>query len=564
MPKIITLSSDVVTKIAAGEVIERPAYAVKELIENSIDAGATSIIIDIEDSGLRRIQVIDNGEGMSKEDLQQCFLPHTTSKIKEAEELLGIKTLGFRGEALASIAAISNLSIKSREKTNPSGNLIEIYKGEIETIEPIGMPVGTIITVDDLFYPVPARKKFLKSKKTEFRHITEIVLQYALLCPTIHFVLTHNKKVIFDLPLKKEVHERIPMLFGNDLFEHVIPLSFEESFIKLSGFLGKPQISSSQNQKQYIFINGRRVSDTLISLAVKESYGTLLPVANTPVFFLYIGLPFEIVDVNVHPRKEQVSFINARMIFDAVKQAVTQTLADNNITFRLSQFSQEPSLRKGETRSFAGELLKEVVLPWDRTDIGERLRKLQLIQIQQTYLLLQTKKGLVIYDQHAMHERILFEQFVNAFETQKKKKENYELRKPITLQLSITEVQLFDEYKKSFEEIGFEIEHFQGESFVIRTVPILFKGRNVEKVIKEMLIDLSQDLPKSMDMRTKRMLAFLACRSAVKAGDTLAQKQMEKMIGDLEKTPNNVTCPHGRPTKLAVDLGTLHKYFKRL
>lgn len=390
------------------------------------------------------------------------------------------------------------------------------------------MPIGTIVTIDDLFYPVPARKKFLKSEKTEFRHTTEIVLQYALLYPSIHFLLTHNKKVIFDLPAKKEVYERLPVLFGSDLFENLIPLSFEESFIKLSGFLGKPQIALAQNQKQYIFVNGRRVNDRLISLAVKESYGTLLPAANTPIFFLYITLPFEIVDVNVHPRKEQVSFINARMIFDAIKQAVIQTLSDNNITFRLSQFSQEHTLRKGETRSFAAELLKEVVLPWNRTDIGERVKKSIAFQIQQTYILIQTKNGLIIFDQHAVHERILFEQFVTAFAMQKKKKENYELSKPVTLQFSITDAQLFGEYKKNFEEIGFEIEYFQGQSFIIRKVPIIFKGRNVEKIIKEMLIDLSEELPKSMDMRTKRMLSFLACRSAVKAGDTLTQKQMEK------------------------------------
>jgi DNA mismatch repair protein MutL len=562
MQKIVKLPVDVIAKIAAGEVIERPAYAVKELIENAIDAHANSITITIEESGLRRIQVSDDGEGMSKEDVEIAFLPHTTSKINDEHELMSIKTLGFRGEALSSIAAISHMSIKSRTKNDPSGTIIEMKQGRVEHFGSVGTPPGTIVTVDELFSTFPARKKFLKTAKTEFRHITDVVLHFALSYPTIHFTLIHNKKTIFDLPAKNDERERLRLIFG-DVLEHLLPFSFTDSYLTLSGYIGKPQIASKNNQRQFLFVNKRAVSDKLISLAVKESFGTLLPSSTTPVFSLHLTLPYEVVDVNVHPRKEQVSFVNARMIFDLVKQAVSETLTNSNIVFHVDMFGD--SLRKGETTSFSGKVLKDIVLPWNRTDIGNISSTAPLIQIHQTYVLAVTKEGLLLIDQHAAHERILFEQFVKEFEKAKKVKKVYTLAKPIRISLSLTEKQIIDEYKQVFEDIGFSLEYFGNNTFLIRHIPVIFKGRRIEKIIKDMLLDLSESIGiKKIDITSKKMLAFLSCRAAVKSGDVLSVKQMERIVSDLEKTENNETCPHGRPTQIAFSLDLIHKYFKRI
>lgn len=563
MTKIFQLPESVVSKISAGEVIERPAYAVKELIENSIDAGASVIEIHIEEAGLRRIIVQDNGEGMSREDLELSFLPHATSKLKDETELVGIKTLGFRGEALSSIAAISTLTIRSRVKNQPGGYEIIVRNGHVENFSPIGTPIGTIVTVDNLFLNVPARKKFLKSEKTEFRLITDIITNFALSYPEIHFTLIHNKKPILDLPKNENNLDRIRSLLGSNIYDQLIPISYEEGFISLSGFLGRPQVASKQNRQQFIFVNNRLVSDRMISLSVKESFGTLLPAANTPVFLLRLNLPPEIVDVNIHPRKEQISFLNSQHIFDAIKSSVIETLNNHNLTFKLAKFKQENSSRLGETTSFSGELLKSTVLPWDRTETINVKPSSKLSQLHQTYIVAQTKDGLVLIDQHAAHERILYEQFVTAFTNEKNKKQIYELAKNVKLNLSLNESQILEEHLDYFNELGFAIDHFQGTSFLIRTAPLVFKGRNIGKIIKDLLTDLENEAMKTIDLRSQRMLAFLSCRAAIKAGDVLSDKQMKDIVKTLDQTENNSTCPHGRPTRIQITIEELNKLFKR-
>lgn len=562
--KIHQLPQHIISKISAGEVIERPAYAVKELIDNSIDAGASVIEIHIEEAGLKRITVVDNGEGMNRKDIEKCFLPHATSKLRDEHELVGIKTLGFRGEALSSIAAISTLTIRSRTADQPGGIEIIIRNSEIENVSPIGTPPGTIVMVDNLFLNVPARKKFLKSERTEFRLITDIVTHFSLSYPKIHFILVHNKKLVLDLPAKSQIEERVKVILGASIFDQLVPLSFEEGYIKISGFIGKPQVASKQNLKQFLFVNNRHVNDRIISLAVKEAFGTLLPASSTPIFLLHLTLPPEIVDVNIHPRKEQIAFINAKQIFDAIKQATSETLQNHNLTFKLVKFKEETSARVGETTSFSGILLKESVLPWDRTPEVTIKPSTQLIQVHQTYIFSQTKDGILLVDQHAAHERILYEKFVKAFETQKQKNENYVLGKPLSIELSINESQLLEEYHYFFQETGFVIDHFQGTHFIIRSIPILFKGRNIEKIVMDLLADLEHEIVKDIDIRSHRMLAFLACRAAYKSGDLMTQEQMKEILTDLEDTPNNATCPHGRPTRIPLSLEELHRLFKRL
>ena len=594
MKKIFPLPQNVISKIAAGEVIERPVYAVKELIENSLDAGADTITILVEESGLRKIAVIDNGEGMSLEDVKECFKPHSTSKISSEEELSHIHTLGFRGEALSSIASISRLIIKSKRAEDTTGTQIELHEGKIEKISPIGMPHGTEIVIEGLFGPVPARKKFLKSSRTEFRHTIELIISVALSYPNVHFSLSHNGKMIFDLPKPtptlpyqggskrssppekgelEEVFERINMLLGRDIFSNLLPVSYEDSYIKISGFLGKPQIAKGIASKQYIYINNRKVTNKQIAFAVKEAYGTLLQSGKYPVFLLFVSLPFEAVDVNVHPRKEEVRFINNQLIAEAVHGAVAKTLTENNLTFnnywKHDLFPDEYSLKDAplslpNTHSYAGRILKEDKFPWSLQTIIEVSPTTDIIQLHNLYLALPTQHGMLLVDQHAAHERILYEQLLESFKDKKKELALYKFSKPHVFELDFVESELLQENVAFFAEMGFAIEHFKANSFLLHALPLLLHDRNAKQLISEMLENISQEKKaKDLDEISRKTIAYIACRGAVKRGDKLTKKQARDLLEKLEQTSNNATCPHGRPVKVEISLDKLHKLFKR-
>jgi DNA mismatch repair protein MutL len=559
MNEIKQLSQEVISKIAAGEVIERPVYAVKELVENSLDAGADSVIVHVEESGLKRIVVIDNGTGMSLEDIKESFKPHTTSKLFTTDDLSAVKTLGFRGEALSSIAAISKLTIQSRTKKDTAGTMVLLNEGKVEKISPVGIPVGTQITVENLFYPVPARKKFLKSQRTEFRHVIETMTHFALSFPTVRFVLTHNGKTFFDLPKTTDILDRVAMLLGKDIFASLIPISYQDGYITLSGFLTKPQVTAKTPYKQYLFINNRKITDKGIVSAITSAYGTLLDKHSYPLGMLFLSIPFEIVDVNVHPRKEEVRFVDQKTLYYAVEKAVTQTLVKHDISYQENTWGEE--LFKS-TNSYAGRLLKDENLPWKlaqavKTNLSE------VIQMHDVYMFAETSEGLALFDQHAVHERILYEQFKTAFQKHKKEKKSFQLSKAKVIDLGISQKELLEENLSLFEEFGFGLEHFKGTSFLLRSVPMLLHDRDHKKMFIEMLEDLEENKSKSVDAISNQMIAYLACRGAVKAGDSLTKKQMQDLLQQLEKTPNNATCPHGRPTKIAVSLRELHRMFKR-
>ncbi|MDE2026289.1 MAG: DNA mismatch repair endonuclease MutL [Patescibacteria group bacterium] len=555
MAKIRQLSPAIVAKIAAGEVIERPAYAVKELIENAIDANATDIQIFIEQAGLKKIQVIDNGEGMDQEDLLACFQPHTTSKLLD-EDLTGITTLGFRGEALASLVAVSDLTIKSRIESDAVGNEITLHGGEIQKKTPTGMPSGTIVTVHNLFASVPARKKFLKSTQTESRHIISMVTHFASAFPNIRFALYHNGRVIFDVPAEEQQIERIKRLVGNDVFSFFIPVKYQDSYISISGFIAKPQINSSTSAKQFLFVNNRKVTDKTIALAVKESYGTMLEATMYPIFVLFLSIPHQLVDINMHPRKEQVSFVHTHDIFNGVKAAIMQTLQENNLTFQNLSWKHSGV---GTTTSLAANILRKQVLEKELL-IGDL--KIPPVQFHKLYILLQTKHGIVFIDQHAAHERVLFEKLQKEFLRMITKQKSSKLSKPITINFLPSEQSLIIEHKNIFTKMGFIF--IIKKDISVTHVPYFLRDRNPLELIKNILEYLEEDLPiPRLDKISEHMLAFLACRGAVKAGDLLNQKQMNKIIMQLETTSNNATCPHGRPTRMFYSLEELKKNFKR-
>lgn len=551
--KIHKLSSLLISKIAAGEVIERPSFAIKELIENSIDAKATAIKIYIEESGLRKIQVVDNGEGMSEEDVREAWKPHTTSKIDEESELYSIKSFGFRGEALSSLAAISTLTVQSRREEDATGFAVVVKEGKLVKASVIGMPIGTIVTAQDLFASIPARKKFLNSPQAELRQMLDVVNNFAIAHPSVHFTFLHGKRVLLDYPPTKDVAERVEQFLGNAVSSFFIPVKKENSYVKIRGFIAKPQMHAGNQNKQYIFVNSRKVNNKIISTAAKEAYGTMLESATYPIFVLFLSLPFEMVDINVHPRKEQVAFLNNEFMFQTVKEVVVEVLAENNITFQNLSWKK---MGAGMTKSFAATILKENVL--DKESFGEE-RHTKLIQLDKVYIIFADKGGLVLYDQHAVHERILFEKLRDEFLKQRESLELYELPMPVSLGLTTRESILFKEHKRLLEKVGFMFKRKE-----VVKMPFIFKDRNPKGLIMKVLEDIEANLGVlSIDKVTEEMIAFLACRAAVKAGDVLTEEQMKKLIMDLGKTANNTTCPHGRPTRVFMSLDQLNAMFKR-
>ncbi len=550
--KIHALSPEIISKIAAGEVIERPAFAVKELIENSIDAKATHIQIYLEDAGLKKIQITDNGEGMSKEDLLESFKPHTTSKI--SEDLIGISTLGFRGEALSSLAAISDLTIKSKIEKSIVGNEIKIRNNKLISQKETGMPSGTVVIADNLFENIPARRKFLKSKQTELRYIIDLVIGFSLSYPQIHFTLKHNSKILLDFPALSNISERIN-LFLKENFSLLIPLKLNDSYLKLSGFISKPQFHTSSTNKQFLFINNRKVTDRLINTAIKEAYGNMLEPTTYPVFVLYLNLPYEMVDVNVHPRKEQISLVSAQTVFNFIKQAVSETLQNSNLTFQNLSWKRTGV---GLTNSVAGQFLKENVL--------EKLPKFRIednfiIQFNNLYILTQTSHGLLMIDQHAAHERIIFEKLKEEF--LKEKTKTYKLATPITINFNKSEILILGEYQGFFKNLGI-IFSLAKDQMSITHLPELLKDRNPKDLIKNLLESIEDNgQVKNLDSMSEEMLAFLACRAAVKAGNKLTNEQMKDIVSSLQKVVNNATCPHSRPTSILFSFKELNKMFGR-
>ncbi|MGH7202958.1 MAG: hypothetical protein ACREHC_00765, partial [Candidatus Levyibacteriota bacterium] len=339
----------------------------------------------------------------------------------------------------------------------------------------------------------------------------------------------------------------------------LIPVVSETPYVQISGFIAKPQITTATQHKQYLFVNKRNVIDKLIHLAVKEAYGNLINTTAYPVFLLSITLPYEVVDVNVHPRKEQVSFINKETLFETVKETIAKTLAENNITFDW-KIPNNP----GQTKSYAGQLLKQLVLS-DATQLIKREETTDIQQIHNLYLLTQTKQGLLIVDQHAAHERILYQELLIAFKKEKNKNQIYKLPKSLTFDLSFSDAEALHENLKQFIELSFAIEPIKNTTFKLTSVPILFKDRNHLKLITQILEDMMlEKSTKAIDQQTNRMIAYLACRAAIKGGDALTKEQSKKLIEQLEKTENNTTCPHGRPTQIEISLQELHRMFRRI
>lgn len=559
---IRALSASLVAKIAAGQVVERPVSVVKELVENALDAGATHITIELEAAGKKKIIVADNGCGMNQSDLLASFLHHTTSKIADDADLFSIDTFGFRGEALSSIAAVAKLRIESKQETELGGRYVEVVAGSCENEGSVGMPTGTRVIVSGLFSLVPARRKVLKSDATELSHILQCVSAFCLAHKHVSFTVLHSKKEILHVNKTQSQHQRVVDVLSVQIADNLLPLEATTEHARLYGFIGKPQIGTTSRQRQFLFVNGRSVTNEKISKQIKELYGTLLEPRSNPAFVLFIELAHDLVDVNVDPQKTRVRFLIADEILQELQKIVPNILAQANLTYTqrgANGFYEEFSMDAGIAQS-----IREETDGWNLKDV-ELLEATAVLQVHNLYLVAQTRRGLLIVDQHAAHERILYQEFLEVF--QKKRSKIIKLKKPLLAQLPPAEFELALEKHSVFSELGFTFSNSKGghNTLQITHIPQVFETKNIGKLFEEVLHDIIEiDQPKKLDVGTHRTISYLACRTAIKAGEKLTPKERVRLIEKLLETDSHYTCPHGRPVEVELDLKYLDQLFKRV
>lgn len=584
MSLIKILPENLVNQIAAGEVVERPASVVKELVENSLDAGADSIVVELKDAGKTLIKVSDNGCGIAKDELTIALQRHATSKISDESDLWKIKTMGFRGEALASISSVSKLVIRSKRNNDLSGAEIHSDGGEIVQIKDVGMNQGTQIEVRNLFFNTPARQKYLKQDSTELGHVSAIFNTIALANPGKSFRLIHNEKTISSLPKVTDLISRISDIFGSVTAEAMIPIFYGGSDFQIDGFIGKPLLSRSTGQHQYFFVNGRPIQHFLLANTIKTAFHSMLMENKKPVFVLNMKIDPSLIDVNVHPRKTEIRFEDQqtiiKVVYGCTKTALEKTslipkgftesrryMSDGVESERIDKNEVPQSSGRGwsaanRAQALSGQDVQEA-LSFSRDILGQRDVQIKSIsQIANSYIVAEDKNGLVLIDQHAAHERIRYEELMDQFENQKKSVQP--LLVPEQMELSSQEINLIEENKNIFEQLGFEIEPFGGNTFIVNAVPSCLAKEDVYAVIKGVLDDISnQKNPSKMQGRVEEILTYMSCRSAIKFGKSLSQTEMQALILQMEKLKRPYTCPHGRPTMIALTLGELDKMFGR-
>jgi len=586
MPRIKILPESVTNKIAAGEVIDRPASVVKELIENAIDAKATKIDTYLEDGGRKLIRVSDDGIGMDAEDLALAFQSHATSKLHHADDLFAIHTLGFRGEALPSIGAVSHASIISRVKGAMSGAEIKIDGGLLGKVKECGAPEGTQVEARDLFFNVPVRKKFLRTVSTEMAYISEVLTRFSLSYPKIHFTLMHNNRTVFNLPPVQDTAERIATVFGEEMRKHLIPVFLREEMVTLSGYIAPPFFDKANARMQFIFLNGRYIKDSAIFRAITEAYHGKLMHKRYAIVFLFLHVEPSEVDVNVHPTKIEVRFRNTGIIYNYILSALKESLNKSAIK-SVSMPSRTPQLEKEVAWSEVNLLKKSL---WEefsfgktnemesRTDIQTHLKtderenfsttegfdkKRTYIQIHNAFIVEEADDGLNIIDQHALHEIILYHEIERSISASKSLSQR--LLIPELVELSPKDFYNIISLKDYLEKLGIEIEEFGQHTIVIRAFPQILKNLNSKKFMEDLLAELSEeDYLKSKDKTLNKLISIMACKGAIKAGQRLELQEIEELLK--KKTSINAytnNCPHGRPTTLHFSFDELQKQFKR-
>ncbi|MBU2589208.1 MAG: DNA mismatch repair endonuclease MutL [Nanoarchaeota archaeon] len=560
------LEDTIINKIAAGEVIERPASVVKELMENAIDAKATIIEIDVKNYGKDLIRVVDNGLGMNKEDTELSIQRHATSKISSEEDLTSINTLGFRGEALASIAAVSKMTILTKEKDKLEGFKISLEGGDIITKGTIGCKTGTTIEVQDLFFNTPARLKFLKTESNELKNIVDIVSRYALFYNNISFKLIHNGHLLINTNSSENALNNIISIYGSETSKHLMNVNYENNSIKISGFISKPSLLKPNKSFQNIYVNGRYVKNETMQEALYDAYHSLLFVNMHPVTILNIEINPKEIDVNVHPTKDLVKFAEATKIYDAVFNALRKTLQENNLITDYTHVDQQMTFSgKRETFNQIRELGSNGIqsqLMVEEKKILSKLPNMRLLgQIAKTYFLAESQEGFLIIDQHVVQERILYEKFMKQLLNNNVARQV--LVKPELIELSPEEKIIVLEKIQELNSLGFELEEFGGNSFMLRVVPTLFNKVQTKDLLLSVLHEIQESKRSSLNDIQESIITRMACRASIKAGDNCSIPQMEMLLEQLDKTELPWTCPHGRPIIIKFSKDEIEKMFKR-
>ncbi len=587
MPGVIKiLPEHLASKIAAGEVVQRPASVVKELLENSIDAGAKNISVIIKEGGKRFIQVTDDGCGMSREDAVLAFGRHATSKISTYEDLENIRTLGFRGEALYSIAAVAQVELKTRIESEPAGLMVRVEGGEQKEVKEIGMQPGTSVTVKNLFYNTPVRRNFLKNANTEFKHIYDAVQRVALSRPELGLVFLSDDEKFLDLK-SAALGDRLKDLFGEKQYEELVPVNAEAEAIRLRGYIGKPDFARKTRTEQFLFLNKRFILNRNLNHAVFSAYEHLLEKGSYPFFLLFLEIDPHRVDVNVHPSKLEVKFEDERNVYRFVLTAVRKSLGVHDLipSIAIKQetgLTEEVKLHFGtqafQRREFPSAQPKQAV-DWQML-YGERQRPAEpsteipapeekrdetfrpvVSQLHHKYILTQIDSGLMIVDQHVAHERILYEKILGRID--QKTPRSQQLLFPQTIQLTYGDYALVEEILAHLEQFGFSIKLFGKNTIVVEGVPSDVPLGKETRIFQD-LLDAVKENEHEMKLDARDHLAkTFACKAAVKAGDLLNENEMRHLITELFTTKMPYACPHGRPIVLKISVEELDKRFGR-
>ena len=573
MGKIQVLDDHTINQIAAGEVIERPASVVKELVENSLDAKAKNIWIRIEEGGTSLVMVRDDGEGMDSEDAVLAFRKHSTSKIRSFDDLESVDTSGFRGEALPSIASVSRLRITTNKKGSDVGTRITIEGNNNLDVEKKASPTGTTIEVADLFFNTPARAKHLKRPATELQHIVKVVTTEAIRRPDVAFSLVHGERKLVDAPAS-DLKTRIGILLGRDASKELIEMKGDDGDLRLNGFLTRPAVSRKSMNGLYLHVNGRPVQARNICYSVKGAYGSLLHDGHFPVGALFLEIPSKDVDVNVHPAKTIVRIAREENISKSLREIVKRILANQALIANINLEQKKtdsifgtpipatPTKSRRTPVNSIDSLQQEFDVNLNEEQVESNLPSMRpLALIENKYIVAMGLDGLYIIDFHAAHERVMYERLKN--QAQFKRVGKQDLLKPISLELSKTESTAFEEILPQVNDMGFDVEKFGPASFMIRSVPALLAGSEPER-IREAVDDIVESgSMKSAEEKHTHMMYTVACHSALRAGDKLTMAQMEFVIREMESIPNPYACVHGRPTVMTITPSELDKKFKR-
>ncbi len=591
MNKIRVLPDDVARKIAAGEVIERPASVVKELVENSLDAGASSVRVELGDGGKGLVKVQDEGSGMSREDAALCFRRHSTSKIASEADLERISTLGFRGEALASISAVSRLALRTFDGAGGRGTLIEREGEKLLAVTDIAFPRGTAVEVRDLFFNLPARRKFLRSAQSELNLIAKYMTQAALASPGVRFTLVGGTRQIMDCPAVGSLRERVFQLFGKAVVDRLMDVAAVEGEGRVEGLASLPLAGRGDRSVQHFFVNGRPVKDRILLAALGQAYGGILEKGRHPEAFLFVGLPREEVDVNVHPAKAEVRFKDPQLVFRLVLRAVSEGAARGHTIKEVYPVSGERRSARGVSESggtagspglgFDREPEGEGRAAWTRGGMGttpaagDLSRRdaspsseagtapagkdpVILGQYADVYIVAGSAEGLLVIDQHNAHERVLFERYRQIDRERAWPRQS--LLIPSVVELSPSQQVSFEANAGLLEEMGFRAEAMGGRSVALKEYPDIFGP----EAATEVFLGLLEEAKDAEDgERRERMLAMMACKSAVKAGQPLNREKMGYLVSELFKTSRPALCPHGRPVVVRIDRAQLEKGLRR-